>query len=122
MSESDQQKGLIQWVDLNPHRLPGLESIFHIANGGDRHLFVAKKLKAEGVRAGVPDLFLPVPLKGFHGLFIEMKDKKTKENNPTVSEKQKDWLSFLSQMGFRVSVCYGCDEAIETIKNYYDYE
>src|SRR5262245_64718583 len=46
---------------------------FAIPNGGARDVITAGRLKAEGVRAGVPDVCLPVARAGYHGLFLEVK-------------------------------------------------
>lgn len=51
MSEHDQQVAVVEWYDLN-----GIP-VFAIPNGGIRHKRTAAMLKAEGVKAGVPDLF-----------------------------------------------------------------
>ena len=48
--------------------------IYAIPNGGQRNVIVASKLKAEGVLSGVPDLHIPIAKKGFHGLYIELKE------------------------------------------------
>lgn len=50
MSEADEQQAVVEWCDLK-----GVP-IFHIPNGGFRHPAEAKHLKAQGVKAGVPDL------------------------------------------------------------------
>ena len=73
----------------------------------------AKNLKRQGVRAGVPDLCIPVAKRGFHGLYIEMKYGKGK---PT--EKQLEWLDMLNGNGYKAVVCYGFDHAKETIDWY----
>jgi len=46
----------------------------------------SRSAKGQGMLSGVPDLFLPVPKNGFHGLFIEMKSEKGRvtENQPEV--------------------------------------
>jgi hypothetical protein len=63
--------------------------LFAIPNGGARHKAIAGKLRAEGVRAGVPDICLPVPRGEYHGLFIELKRPK----GGHVSEEQEAWIS-----------------------------
>jgi len=74
--ESDHQIALFQWVSYQLKRYPELELLYHIPNGGYRYKTTARRLKAEGVKAGVPDICLPVPRGGYHGLYIEMKAGK----------------------------------------------
>lgn len=102
---------MVQWFDLQFPDLRG--RLFAVPNGGHRHKAVAAKLKAEGVRSGVPDLWLPVPVAGFHGLVVEM---KTLTGRPT--EQQLDWLDFLARQGYMATMCKGADAAIQTIRNY----
>ena len=73
------------------------------------------RLKMEGVRAGVPDLFLPVATGGKHGLFIEMKRTK----GGTISPEQKDWLAHLNEQGYRAEVCKGFEAAKAVIQDYF---
>lgn len=111
LTEHQEQVLLIKWFDL---QYRGRIVLFAIPNGGQRNLLVAKKMKAEGVRAGVPDLFLAVPNKDYAGLFIEMK----KEKGGVVSEYQKIMLSRLEQAGYKCSVCKGFEEAKAEIEEY----
>lgn len=112
-SESTEQITLIQWCDLNKCVCPELGLIFHIPNGGKRSKTEAKRLKAEGVKAGVPDLFLPVARGKFHGLFIEMK-----YGNNKATAKQREWIIELNEQGYYATVCYGFEEAKATIESY----
>src|SRR5699024_8688971 len=107
-SEHQIQCALIQWFD-NTHR-QHRGRLFAIPNGGLRDTRVAKKMKAEGVRRGVPDLFLPVPAGDHHGLFIELK-----RPGGRLSADQKKWLDFLSGQGYRAVCCTGFDEAAAEI-------
>lgn len=61
----------------------------------------------------MPDLFLPAARGGYHGLFIELKYGKNK-----TTAKQDEWLEKLNKQGYAVSICYGCNEAIEKILKY----
>ena len=112
-SEHAEQVALFRWADDNVHRRPALALMFAFPNGGHRHAAVAAKLKQEGVKAGVPDIFLPWPNQDRAGLFIEMKYGR---NQPTNS--QQLWLQRLQQAGYAVAVCHGCDAAITTIEEY----
>lgn len=111
--EADQQRKLFQWTTFIRVKYPEIDLMFHIPNGGSRNKLEAANLKKQGVKAGVPDLFLPVSRGGYHGLFVELKYGK---NKPT--EKQTKWLTNLNEQGYAVAVCYGCDEASEKILKY----
>ena len=114
-SEAQEQADLIKWAnhcaELGVH--PELKWLHAIPNGGRRDPVEAAHLKAQVVRAGVPDLFLPVPKGQKHGLYIEM---KVGNNKPT--ENQKIWLCYLSSVGYAVYVCYSAAEAKKAIEYY----
>lgn len=120
-TEHAEQVALMGWAKLQQRRLPELVLLFAVPNGGDRNAIVAKKLKNEGVRAGIPDLFLPVAREGFHGLFIEMKreDKRPKRGGAGgVSKVQQQWISALREQGYKVEICYGWQEAAAVLEDY----
>lgn len=71
--ESVEQKLVVEWARRAECTWPEIALLHHIPNGGQRDKAVAAKLKTEGVKAGVPDLCLPVPRGKYHGLYIEMK-------------------------------------------------
>ena len=87
-TESAEQIGLFRWAEFQAGAYPELHRLFHIPNGGHRHKATAGRLRAEGVKSGVPDICLPVPRGPYHGLYIEMKRMR---GNDT-SETQDDWL------------------------------
>lgn len=109
--EHQHQCAVIRWFDLQYKDYRG--RLYASPNGGKRNLMVAMKLKAEGVRPGVPDLMLPVPSNGYHGLYIEMKKPKGK-----ATESQLDWIDFLNGQGYLALVCCGFDEAKAAIEKY----
>ena len=112
-SEATEQEALITWCRIFESRYPELEMIYHVPNGGSRNRIEAANLKRQGGKAGVPDLCLPVPKDGYHGLYIEMKFGKNK-----TTKDQEEWLKRLSQYGYKTAVCYGAEEAREVIKEY----
>ena len=87
-------------------------------NGGARHIGVARKLKAEGVRAGVADYFLAVPVGGRHGLFLELKAGGIIGPKGRLSEEQKAFGLLVQDQGYDFEVAYGLDEAIEAVRGY----
>lgn len=116
MSEHLEQSALIEWWRM-VHARFGLPeyALFAIPNGGARHVAVAGKLKAEGVRKGVFDLCLPVPRGNHTALWIEMKFGK---NRP--SDDQKMFGEFVRSQGGCCAVCYGWLEAKQVIERYLD--
>lgn len=111
--EAIEQEALFRWVSFYRGYCPDVDLLYHIPNGGKRDAKEAAHLKRQGVRAGIPDLCLPVPRGGFHGLYIEL---KAGENKPT--EKQKGWLDALTKQGYATAVCYGWQAAKEVIEKY----
>lgn len=97
-SEHDEQVALFQWAALHSLRWPCLAYLFAIPNGGKRATVTAMRLKAEGVKAGVPDVLLPWPVGGWCGLWIEMKYG----SNKTTAE-QRDWLAWLGINGYKTA-------------------
>ena len=73
----------------------------------------AKHLKQQGVKAGVPDLCLPVPRGRYHGLYIEMKT----EDGHTSSD-QEWWGEKLSAQGYAWKVCHGWEAATAVLAWY----
>ena len=118
-SESSQQRALFAWAALNVGKYPQLKWLYHIPNGGLRDPRTAANLKAEGVKAGVPDVCLPCPIWTKCGCYIEMKiGKRRKELNGGCSKEQLDWLDYLYSAGYCCRVCYGWEEAKETLIAY----
>lgn len=112
-TEHDEQVAVVEWARYAQKLYPALRLLHATPNGGLRHIITARKLKAEGVKAGVPDLLLPVARDGQHGLWIEMKTKGGK-----ISATQTWWLAELEKEGYQVAVCYSAHEAIGVIKKY----
>lgn len=102
MSEHLEQREFVSWFRKT---YPGVR-IFAIPNGGYRSLAAAARLKAEGVVAGVPDLCIPA-----WKVWVEMKRVK----GGVLSEKQKDWRSYLEKCGHIVIVAHGKEAAIHEI-------
>ena len=112
-SEETEQIYIFCWAEGLAHRYPILERLYHVPNGGARSKAVAGKLKAAGVKSGVPDIDLPAARGGYYGLHIELKAGKNK-----IEPKQREWLEHLTQAGRFACVCYGADAATEIIERY----
>lgn len=112
-AEHRAQVAVVTWATLARAEFPELGLLFAIPNGGHRNVIVAKKLKAEGVRPGVPDLMLPVARGGYHGLFIEM---KAGQNRPSL--EQLELMRRLSAEGFKCATCYSSAEAEACLREY----
>jgi hypothetical protein len=98
-------------------RMPEVaDLIFHVPNGGHRVKAVAAKLKAQGVKAGIPDLVLPMARGGFFGLYIEF--KATPPNDAAISSSQHERIRKLNAQGYLAVVCRGHFDTMEQIRAY----
>ena len=113
--EAQEQAAVINWCEIQSKKYFELEMIYHCPNGGYRNKIEAANLKRQGVKSGVPDLFLPIPRRNKDGLYIEMK-----WGNNKCTPNQNKWILKLSKLDYEVKVCYSSMEAIDAIKNYLD--
>ena len=109
-TEHELQCALIRWCDLQG---PPFDLIYAIPNGGHRNKATAGRLKASGVRAGVPDLVLPVPNRYSGALYLELKTEKGR-----LRKEQAAMMERLREAGNAVFVVRTLDEAIDLLQTY----
>lgn len=124
-TEHQEQKALFQLARMFASRIPQLELLYAVPNGaklpfsynikGQRISKQARVLKEEGMRAGVPDMFLPIARNGKHGLYLEL---KRSDHSYHPSEEQRWWFARLRAEGYACEVCYGCEAAWAVILDY----
>ena len=114
--ESEEQHCLFDWSKWHSKKYPDLAWLIHMPSGGYRHKKTARELKATGVKAGFPDILLPVSRHGYHSLAIELKRQRGAKSS--VSPQQKAWIEYLKSQGWFATVCYGAGEAIEILEWY----
>ena len=115
-TEHAEQVAVVRWADAMAGLFPPLGLLLAIPNGGARTAVTGARLRAEGVRRGVPDLLLPVARRGHHGLWIELKRQGATASRTT--PQQRWWLERLREEGHSAHLCAGAREAIETIEWY----
>lgn len=113
-TESEEQQALFRWAEVNQSRYPQLALLYHVPNGGKRTKATAARLKAEGVKSGVPDICLPCANSRHHGLYIELK----RVWRGCISPEQHRWIDALNAAGYRAVVCKGWAEAAAEIMSY----
>lgn len=110
-SETTEQIKLFNWAKANENFVPELKLLHHVPNEGRRTN--GPVLKAAGMKPGVPDISLPVPKMGFHGLYIEMKFGSGK---PT--KAQKEFMELLRQQEYKTAIAYSAEEARTILRHY----
>ena len=107
------QSSVIKWARVMSVRYPELDLLYAIPNGGARDVITGARLKAEGVKPGIPDLCLPVARGGFNAAYIEIKTETGR-----ISDKQADVIAKLTRFGNKVAICRSAQDAIDTIMEY----
>ena len=105
-SEHIEQVTFVNWFKLQYPR--GV--IFAIPNGELRAISVAQRLRAEGVKSGVPDLCCIFPNSAI--VWVEMKKSK----GGTVSKEQKEVHALFESMGQTVIIGKGWEDAKEKLQ------
>ena len=96
-----------------PNPVPQLHYMFAIHNRGYGDKIRGAIAKAEGVKAGVPDIFFPWPCFGYAGLFIELK-----KPGGRTSPVQDEWIAALVGLGYGAIACWTWEEAAIAIQRY----
>lgn len=109
--ESNLQIACIEWFRLQYPKYSKL--LFSVPNGGSRNVIEAKRLKREGVVAGVADILFLKPNKDYPFLCIEMKHGKGKQ-----SENQKEWQKEVEAIGGKYVVCNSFELFKKEIEEY----
>jgi len=111
---------------------PELALLYAIPNGGSRgdnaksRAIRGAKLKATGVKPGVPDMFWSVAkvasdnMSVFHGLYIELKRQGSDgQKKGVLADAQIELHPKLREQGYCVVTCYGWKAALEALQTYY---
>lgn len=110
--ESTLQVNCVRWFRLQYPELARL--LFSVPNGGYRSAITAKRMKEEGVVAGVSDLLLLVPNKDYSFLCIEMKTESGRQSN-----NQKIWQQeIMAKTLGKYIIVRSFDDFISSIKEY----
>lgn len=123
-SEHSHQAAFFCWASKNFDNCPSLRFMHAIPNGGLRNKREATRLKAEGVRAGVPDVFFPQPMhlgtaKAKAGLYLEFKKPSQKGSSGRgLSPEQVEFEEYLKSCGYEHKVVYSWLQAAETTVEY----
>lgn len=110
LSEAQHQIRLVREIYKYP---PIYEVLFHIPNGGKRNGKEGGKFKHMGVKRGVPDLFVGLARKSYHGLFLELK-----KPGGQLSIEQKVMIERLRAQNYAVEVAEGWELGVEIVLRY----
>ncbi len=110
-AEDIEQVNLMAWLSYNHSDI--YEDTIHIANQRQTTQQQGRLLKRMGVKKGVSDIFIAVPMNGRGGLWIELKSTKGKP-----SQEQKVFVARMIRRGYDAAIVYGCEAAKEVILAY----
>lgn len=85
----------------------------HVGNERKTSFQAGARLKAKGVKSGVPDVLIFDHKNNYSGLAIEL---KIKPNKPT--QNQLAWLKRLKNVNWQTAIAYDFNEAKEIIDEY----
>lgn len=112
-SEHDEQVRFFALCRAHEGEYPALAHIYAVPNGGYRHKKTAAYMKAEGQRAGVFDIDLPVARRGWHGWKLELKRK-----GGVISENQWRFYAAMTAQGYKCCFAWSADEAWAQLMEY----
>jgi hypothetical protein len=115
--EVDEQAAVFQHAALRARTDPRWAMLFAIPNGkAASSIREAVNAKRTGLKRGVPDMFLPIPIGEWHGLFVELKRANGVKSD--LKPEQAEWLQRLQDAGYQTAVAFGWKAAVAEIAGY----
>lgn len=114
--ERDEQAALFRFAHIAARHDPRWTLLNASQNGLHTTPQQARRAKACGMKRGIPDLCLPVPSSGYHGLYLELKRRGATACH--VTPEQSWWLAQLNAQGYAAQVAYGWEHAVALIRAY----
>jgi hypothetical protein len=123
--EREDQQSYFAWLFYQ--RYQGIrvwEMAYAIPNGSflagspAKRAIQGKQLRLQGVKAGVPDICIAIPVAPYSGLYIELK----RIGAPKPGDDQSQWHTRLRAQGYFVAVCHGLKAAIAITNEYFHLE
>lgn len=112
-TEHGHQAALFCWAAGAQAQFPDIDLMYAVPNGGYRDGATAARLAAEGVKAGIPDVCLPIARGRYHSLYLELK-----KLGGRASADQLATIERLRLCGHGALVCVGWERARDVIVNY----
>jgi hypothetical protein len=122
--EKHAQRAYFEWLKTVP--APGFpgrtlwEFVYAVPNGTmiagnsvQRARYMAF-LKAQGLKPGVSDICIALPVGKWHGAYLEMK----RDDKAKLSEDQAKWLALMGAAGYYSAKTPGFESAVEHTKTY----
>ena len=112
-SEAKIQHSCIMWFDKEYPQYRGL--LYHNYLNPPNAV-TGRILKGLGLKKGVPDLTLALPINDKHGLFIEMKTEKG-----ILAKEQIKYRDLLIKVGYNWELCRSLESFKNIITKYIEY-
>ena len=113
-TEFEIQRKLFVWIASRASLDLRFLNIFAIPNAGKRSYSEASKMLHEGLKKGVPDIFVAVPSKKYPGMFLETKSAAGK-----LESMQEVWRERLMSQGYKHEVYRSVEEGQNFILDYF---
>lgn len=126
-TETAHQISLFIWSALPEVRskYPELRWLFAIPNGGSRHKAEAGKFKAMGLKAGAPDICLPIRRGPWPALWIELKRPPNRAKalkGGVTSQEQLAFIEHLKSQNHAAMIAIGWEMARDSIIQYLEWK
>lgn len=128
LKEGQIQSLFIKWLGGVP--APGRpgrklgDYVFAIPNGiwipGDlqTRIRIIMNMRRQGMKKGIPDVTIALPLHEYSGAFIELKRDAKQIQPSNIQDEQRDWLTRLREVGYFVEMVVGLEGACAAVGRY----